>query len=218
MRLSDLIDEVVDIVQDPKLGEPRAKRLLNEAYQACLYATSDPLPGLEVVAGEIKTVLDKAFAPLPDDFLRDLETVYVQDQDQKVTVLGSVQLLQSKYPGLAKTGNIEHVAVAAGSLYYQGIPSTRYTLSLNYFRKPTLLARDMDEPSMLPEHLHRRLLVNYACKELFARIEDGMDGRKTNTAYHAAEYKLAFAELELWIIPRATVPPEINDVVTDYLE
>jgi hypothetical protein len=80
------------------------------------------------------------------------------------------------------------------------------------------MANDRDKPDMLPSHLHRRLLVNYACKELFSRIEDGMDGKKANTAYHDNEYKTAFSELELWIIPRASEPPEINDTVTNYLE
>lgn len=217
MLYKDLVDEVVDIVQDPKIGDARTKNLLNEGYLDSLYRTTEPLPALETT-GEARTTLDQAFTALPDDYLRNLEIVYCSTQDQRLTILGSLQLLKIKYPGLAKTGNIEHVAVSNRLLYYQGIPSTRRTLSLNYFCKPTLMSNERDEPTMLPENLHRRLLVNYACKELFSRIEDGMDGRKNNTAYHAAEYNKAFADLELWIIPRATEPIEINDVVTEYME
>jgi len=217
MRFSDLIDEVVDIVQDPKLGETRIKHLLNEGYEHSLFATSDPLPDLEKQA-TVTTVLDTAFTTLPSDYLRDLNWVYDATTDCRITLLGSLQLLKIKYPGLAKTGNIEHAAASLNKLYYQGIPSVKRELSINYFRKPTLLHNDRDEPDMLPSHLHRRLLVNYACKALFSRIEDGMDGKKVNTAFHDLEYKLAFSELELWIIPRASEPPTINDTVTDYLE
>lgn len=217
MRLSDLIDEVVDIVQDPKLGETQIKHLLNEAYEHCLFSTSDPLPALEA-QGTVTTVLEQAYAALPTDYLRDLNWVYDSTQNCRITLLGSLQQLKIKYPGLADTGNIEHAAVSGRLLYYQGIPATRRVLSINYYRKPELLAGDRDEPSMLPSHLHRRLLVNYACKELFGRIEDGMDGKKVNTAYHDTEYTKAFNELTLWIIPRASEPPEINDTVTDYLE
>ena len=217
MRFSDLIDEVVDIVQDPKLGETRIKHLLNEGYEHSLFATSDPLPDLEQ-QGEVITVLNQAYTDLPSDYLRDLNWVYDSTSDYRITLLGGLQLLKIKYPGLAKTGNIEHAAVSLRKLYYQGIPSVKRTLAINYFRKPTLLHNDRDEPIMLPSHLHRRLLVNYACKALFARIEDGMDGKKANTAFHDAEYKQAFNELQLWIIPRASEPPTINDTVTDYLE
>jgi len=217
MRFSDLIDEVIDIVHDPLLGETQIKHLLNEGYEQSLYSTTDPLPDLET-QGTVMTVLNEAFTVLPDDYLRNLNWVYDITTDARVTLLGSLQLLKIKYPGLAKTGNIEHAAVSLNKLYYQGIPSVKRELSINYFRKPTLMANDRDEPNMLPAHLHRRLLVNYACKELFARIEDGMDGKKVNTGYHAQEYDRAFADLTLWIIPRASEPPAINDTVTDYLE
>lgn len=217
MYLSDLIDEVVEIIQDPKLGEPQIKNLLNEAYEHILYGTPDPLPALET-QGTVQTVLNQAYTALPDDYLRDLSDCYVVDQNQRVRILGSLELLRKKFPGLVKTGNIENVTVVSNMLFYQGIPSTRYTLSLSYFRKPTALAKDRDEPSVIPSYLHRRLLVNYACKELFARIEDGTDGKKVNTNYHTEEYNRAFQELVLWIIPRATEPIETNDTVTDYLE
>jgi len=217
MTLNDLMEDVIDIVQDPKLGEDRPKRLLNEGYENCLFATSDPLPDLEQ-QGTVTTVLNQAHVDMPDDYLRDLNWVYDQTLDRRVTLLGGLQLLKIKYPGLAKTGNVEHAAVSNRVLYYQGIPATRRTLSLNYYRKPTLMANDRDTPIMLPSHLQRRLLVNYACKELFSRIEDGLDGKKANTAYHAMEFDRAFKELELWIIPRASEPIAINDTVTEYLE
>lgn len=218
MRFSDLLEDVTDIVQDPKLGEPRIKYLLNEGYEQCLYHTTDPLPDLEQADNTVVTVLSQAYTELPDDYLRNLEVVYDSGQDKRVTILGSLQLLKIKFPGLADTGNIEYVAVSGTRLYYQGIPTTKRTLSLNYYRKPTLLHNDRDEPDVLPSHLHRRLLVNYACKEIFSRLEDGLDGKKVNTAYHTQEFANAFSDLTQWIIPRATEPIEINDTVTDYWE
>lgn len=217
MHLSDLIDEVIHIVQDSSLSEKRVENLLNEGYENAAAVISDPLPDLEKT-GTVRTSTSLAYVSLPSDYHRNLEMVYDSTQNERIPILNSFQALSIKYPGLADTGNLGHVAISGSRLYYQGIPSTVRTLTLNYFRKPYLRSADRDEMSALPVHLHRRLLVNYACKELFSRIEDGMEGQKVNTLYHDREFQKALADLDAWITPRATEPVCINDTVLDYLE
>jgi len=218
MLLSDLIDEVINIVTDPSLGEQRIINLINEGYERVAARVTDPLPDLEKL-DTVRTDTSLAYVNLPPDYHRNLEVAYDQSQRQNLRVLGSLQLLSAEYPGLDHTGNIDCVAVMADSrLYYQGIPSTAHTLTLHYFKKPTVMVRDMQEPLALPSGLHRRLLVNYACKEIFSRTEDGMDGQKTNTNYHSNEYEKAFIELEKIVVPRSTSPIDINDTVNRYLE
>ena len=217
MRLSDLIDEVISIVTDPSLSEPRITNLINEGYERIAARVTDPLPDLEKV-DTVRTDTSLAYVSLPPDYHRNLEVVYDQSQRQNLRVLKSFQLLSVEYPGLDQTGNIDCVAVMANSrLYYQGIPATAHTLTLQYFKKPTEMVRDSQEPIALPSGLHYRLLVNYACKEIFSKIEDGMEGQKINTNYHSTEYEKAFIELENIVVPRSTSPIEINDTVTRYL-
>jgi hypothetical protein len=109
---------------------------------------------------------------------------------------------------LDHSGPVSEVTIRGGDLYYQGIPGVPTELTLFYYRKPTLLvdydpsgedgeAGDLadDIPDGIPEPFQKGLLVNYACKEIFDEIEDGMDGEKLNTQRYEAKYQAALAKL-----------------------
>jgi hypothetical protein len=57
------------------------------------------------------------------------------------------------------------------------------------------LAGVTNVPSCIPEQFQHDLLVNYACKEIFDEIEDGIDGQKLQTANFAGKYQAALNAL-----------------------
>jgi len=171
-----------------------------------------PLPDLEI-SENVETKTDRAWVTLPANYHRKLNFCYSVAQNGRVKILKSLQHLKSKYPGLIQTGNVWHVTQSGGRIYYQGIPSTVDTLTLGYYKLPPILNKDDETPTFLPNHLHKKLLVNYACKELFSVIEDGVEGRKVNTSYHEGEGEKALADLEKFLGPEQDEPKLINDML-----
>ena len=66
-------------------------------------------------------------------------------------------------------------------------------------------------PDGIPDHLCRPLLVNHACSAIFAEIEEGVEGNKTNTIYHDQKFQQAIAALIAFIGPEGRAPQGIND-------
>jgi len=54
--------------------------------------------------------------------------------------------------------------------------------TLVYYTRPALLSKNTEEPSLFPEHLHRKLFVHGAAWMMFDQIEDGIENeKKVNT-------------------------------------
>jgi hypothetical protein len=81
-------------------------------------------------------------------------------------------------------------------LIYRDVPAVAATLTVHYYEAPDDLDDDTDEPTWVPEHLHRKLYVAYVCKEIFNKIEDGVEGRKINTEYYMSEFASGLLALE----------------------
>jgi hypothetical protein len=56
-----------------------------------------------------------------------------------------------------------------------------------------------DVPDGIPAHLHESLLVHFACREIWARIEDGIAEPKNNAIYHHNLYTQALSDLKAFI-------------------
>ena len=101
-------------------------------------------------------------------------------------------------------GAIEAVCIEGDNLLYRGMADD--TLTLKYYKKPTDITNVSTEPSELPGHFQRRLLVAYCCREIYADIEDGMEGQKVNTTYWDSKYNKWLDELSLYV--RKDMPRE----------
>ena len=76
---------------------------------------------------------------------------------------------------------------------------------------PNPLAGAGDKPEGLPPHLAGPLLVAFACRELFERLEEGADGNKVQTLAFGRRYEALLAELAALYGPQQT---EAVDVPT----
>lgn len=91
----------------------------------------------------------------------------------------------------ADVGPVCDVCVQGSSLLYQGAAID--TLTLRYYAAPTSA-----EPDEIPLHLQKPLLFNYACKEIFELIEDGVEGAKVNTDKYEQRFNQALGKLMSW--------------------
>lgn len=169
------------------------------------------LPKLLEVETTVVTVVDTAYASLPDDFQRNLHYCYSSTTNRKIHIYNDVRLLYRQFSRLDLGGQVVGVAVKGRSLYYQRIPPVAETLRIHYYKYPTTIVTETDQPDCLPEFLVRPLLVNYAAKEIYSLIEDGEDGQKTNTKYYEAKFVEAMAELNRYVGPESREPQYIVD-------
>lgn len=140
----------------------------------------------------------RAYVSMPDTFQRDL--VFVADSKAiEIDISNSwIEFMESN-PLLSRTGTIYEVVEQAGNLYYQGIPTDPEVLTVHFYRFPVDMEADDDTPDGIPLHLQKQLLVNYVCKEIFALIEDGIEGQQVNTMKYLALFQKALRTLEMTI-------------------
>jgi len=180
--------------------------------------------GLKEIAGEVLlpklietettvlTVVDTAYASLPDDFMRNLHYCYSSTNNRKIKIYDDVRLLYRQFSQLDLARSVVGVARKGSSLYYQRIPSSAETLRIHYYKYPTELIASSDQPDCLPEFLVRSLLVNYVVKELFSIIDTGPPDQE-NTAKYQRFFDDAIMRLKEYVGPENREPQYIYDDV-----
>lgn len=103
------------------------------------------------------------------------------------------------------------LGVKTAWLHYAGTPTAAHEFTLSYFALPDDLSADSDEPSFLPDHLQRPLLVNYAVKEIFDEIYGEDDPNKADRVN--ARYELSIRELESFLGPYAHEPESVANAI-----
>lgn len=162
--------------------------------------TSPPLPDLYTSATVQTTVT--AYADLPTNYQRRLFYVVDSSGDRILPPAGGdyysfMLFLNHCYKrDLTETGSVTKVCVKGKKLYYQGIPSAAEDLVVMFYKIPTVMASDIDEPEGIPDHLRVRLIKHYVCKEIFGEgLEDGAESRKVGTTYHTNKFFEAMIDL-----------------------
>ena len=207
--LATLRDEVKDILRDGRFTDTIITLKLNEGLYDVAGRTL--LPDLET-NDTVETVVSTNRVALPSDFHRQLSPwVNSTTHNRRIPVYGSLPQLFRRFSNLDQAGVVVGVCRQAGYLYYQRIPSTAETLAINYFRLPDTMSADSDVPDGIPDNLHSRLLSNYACWQLFTRVEDGIEGEGANTARYKQNYLDALGDLTYFIGPTSDVPTEPVD-------
>jgi len=208
--LKQITKSIQDIVQDPAAyPDPDIHERINEALQRVAAGVmlpergslSPPLPDLFVI-GTADTVEGQAWTDLPEEYQRDLERVDGQSlwgvNAPRGGTFYSFALFMDRVPerDLSETGAVYIAAVKGRRLYYQGVPETPETLSLQFYRKPAVLAAETDVPEGIPEHLQRKILTHAVCADIYGEgIEDGENSRGTGLQYHMSRVIDALEEM-----------------------
>lgn len=215
-NLTELIYRVSLIVQDSSFGDLAIKSFLNEGVQKIAGGvllpdgrTTPPLPELKSSA-QVETSTSAAYIPLPSEsgntYHRGLFFVSSEDNDREVKIFDSWIKFLTRYRFIDSAveniaGDVMSCCVRGSRLYYQRVPSTAETLNLHFYRRPVDMSAMNDQPDGIPLHLHYDLLASYAARELYDLIEDGVDGKKTNTNRHENRFTAACYELLRFVGP-----------------
>ena len=162
------------------------------------------------LAGESVTIRAPCVA-LPSDYSRGLSLVSSVSQGNRIRIYTSHQKLLRRFPLLDQLGDVGFVSIKGAYLYYQPIPSTAEALTLHYYRDPTAMSASGSSPDGIPSHLHDRLLVNYAAKEILDLIETAVKGKTFRAQKYEEKFQRAMADLVAFIGPEDTGPIYYED-------
>ncbi len=197
MNTTALINRVALAIQDASFDDDAILGYINEGVEAV--AGEVPLPALETET-TIDSVASQGFTELPEDFQTHLRYVYSNKTRRKITILSSLVRLREETPEL-EGGLIKRCAVAGNLLYYAPAPAEEEELLIIYHAKPEEYANSTGEDAIIPSHIGPRILLAYACKEIYEFIEDGVDGQKVNVARWEQKYQEALEELKMFLGP-----------------
>jgi len=220
MQFIKLIERIASIIDDDFFDTDRISSQINEKIFEIAQGIevpgkvniTSPLTFLYATA-ELDLLSAVRFVALPSDYQRGVFNIHDSDAETFPAMVSFQKFIQ-KYPCL-ETGDILEACVVHGaSLFYT--PSLDKTVTIHYYKAPDTLVNGTDELSCIPEHLQQRLIVNGVCKDIFAEIEDGLDGRKVNTEYHEKIFYQAVAALDRFLGEDGV--PEYIENVGDYIQ
>lgn len=210
MNVTELIEKVQGTVQDSSFIEDVVLGYLNQGLLTVAGLDFVHIPELET-HDEVETVADAYLVDLPDDYHKSLLQAFSVTNNRNIVIYPSYVRMTERLGRAGSGGYVRGVAVKGSQLCYNPIPSSKETISLVYYAYPTPLQDTDDEPDILPRHIGEKLLHAYACKECFDLIEDGIDGKKVNTARWEEKYNQALVELTRFLGPVYTKPVETFD-------
>ena len=203
MNAGELITAVQNTVDDSSFSHDDILALLNECVLDIAgggervhgRALIAPLPEL-FTEFELTLATDDYKISLPSTYHRGLKGVFNPSTGEEIKHDDSIIRLLKITEGFSKTGVVERYLIKGNIFYYAPTPNTSTTLKAFGYRLPVDMAEDTDEPDGIPVHLQKRLLYNYACRECFSLIEQGISGAVPDTAKHDRFYQNALTDLE----------------------
>lgn len=189
--VAGLVTEVAGIVADPAVTEQDIVRSLWRGLLAACAATR--LPALSAETW-LTFGPGQGYAALPADMQHGPTDAFLLPGRGRVRLLSDLAALR-RAERFSARGPVRFAAAGGGRLYVRPVPVTVVTIEVGYFRLPDPLAGPADKPACLPPHLVGPLLVGFACRELFERLEEGAEGKKTQTSAYGARFDAALAEL-----------------------
>ena len=198
MILSDIRDEIITTVNDPSFTDDIVNGYINEVYQSSVARCMVPeLKGVDVVTTTTDAFVD--LSGVTGGFSGVLSRVYDGVQRCKIDILNSLEHLMDLGGNLTDIGDIMAVALEGPTLWYYPIPSVPVVLTVIYYKNPDSLSSDSDTPAVIPEFLHREILVNGACAIMFDKIEGGIEGLKVNTRARELAMERGIVRFREWL-------------------
>jgi hypothetical protein len=191
MEVNDIALEVENKIQDANYDSVWAIARFNECLG--LIAEQCRIPGLQANAVVATEALGSQ-AAMPKTYLHDLYLVTSETYPQGLLIAPNrKELIQIHNP--EQVGPAEAVCIEGKVLLYRPIPEVAEDLTLFFYRKPLELAAGDSFPDDIPPTLQKEIFKNYALKEAYMDLEDGIDGNNPNTQKHAALAGSAIATL-----------------------
>jgi len=213
MNAEQILDEIEDIVQDPSFG--RGGDILPKVNRAQLIlANRYLLTGLADGNDTVTTSTSGSSVALPSDYHKGLFMALVDGKE--VEIARELKSISTRFNGLSTdTGDVIIVAAAGGRLVYQQVPDVATDIDLYYYRPPVDMT---DSASSFPDGISNNedfdnALIQYACWQLFEKIEHGVEGQKVNTAYHKKNFYEACDAIKLYCYREGeniASPPPVN--------
>jgi len=198
MNLSTLRERIKGFIADSSYTDDAINSYINEVlYYVAGLVNLPTLKSYDVV----NTVEGQAYTTLTGlsgGFSGVLKRVFTSNAEA-VTIYSSLDTLMTAYPDFDSSGSVEAVALEGYILWYQKVPATATSLTVIYYKNPSELSSDSNEPSDFPPHLHERLFAHGVAGRIFTEIEDGIEGEKINTHYHKGQFFSAIADLRAWV-------------------
>ncbi len=219
MTLTELVTAVQTVVMESSLDSDDIAAIINRGVLEIAGGGDRPhgLPKLaplpQLVSSGTVAVTSQNTS-MPSTFHRGLFLVFDASGNELKRYDFLTEFLRdaAEYPG---TGAPEAFCLVGNSLFCYPVPSSA-TLTLHFYRLPVDMADDADEVDGIPEHFQHKLLVNFAAREIFNLVEQGLEGNTPGTLKHNALYQSAIMDFEREIGPEDTEPQYIYDE-GDYL-
>lgn len=183
MNLLEIRNEVKVIIQDTGFTDAQIDKAINDAYLYC--ATICQIPTLKTL-GYVTVTANTNFTSLLltedgkfDGMVSDVRVI----PSESLSRFDSMEELYAEYES-DETGEIEAYAVEGNNLWIAPTPTVDTQLLIIYYRFPEYINDPMEIPDLIPDGLHRQLLVNGASYFIFNTIEDGSEAEKINTSVH----------------------------------
>lgn len=154
---------------------------------------SPPLPEL-LDMDTVSTATDAAYKAMPSDYQRGLFMVSDENGNQIHSPRGgdyysfALFLKQAVEKDLSQGGAVSSVCLRGNNLYYQGIPSEAYDLTVHFYRAPVAMVGNSTTVDGIPDQFATRLIKHYVAKEIFGQLEDGEDNKGVGYKYHTAKF------------------------------
>jgi hypothetical protein len=191
MEVDAIAIEVVDKIQDSHYDATWAIARFNECLEHI--ATLCRIPGLQDDA-TVTAAAGGSEVAMPKNYLHDLYLVTSVSYPQGLLKAPSrKELVTLHYPD--QTGVVEAVCLEHKTLLFRPLPVEAETLTLFFYGKPKELSAGDDFPDYIPPILQKEIFKNYALKEAYLDIEDGIDGSMPNTQKYGTLAASAIATL-----------------------
>jgi hypothetical protein len=199
---NSLIEQVRFHVNTPAITDDEILLFLNQAVG--VITDELLLPGLDDGSSTLVALSGADQVALPDDYHKGLYLAVA------MTVLGPRRLdiylekksLDTAFGGSLQDdqGEISGVAAHAGVLLYRLVPYDDIDIQISYYRNPIPMT-NADPASALDgfpgNTTYQNAVVNFACMKVFSRIEQGLEGSKSDTNRYRKEFDRDMDELRV---------------------
>jgi hypothetical protein len=194
MLVDTITDEVERVIQDDEYDSAWALRKVNECL--LMVATVCRIPGLQD-SEVVSLAAEQVIAPVPDAFLHDMYFVSTPTYPKGLLIAPNKKELQAYYDASA-TGPVAVISRDGQELSFAPIPPDAEDVTVHFYKKPTTLSAGDSFPDYIPETLQKELFQNYALKEAYLQIEDGVDGGNPNTQKYSGLFSAAMSALTMF--------------------